>query len=63
MAENEKWCSMKEIAEYLDVSRETIINWIEKRGMPAIKAGRLWKFQKSTVDNWLKSGGGYRAFI
>lgn len=57
MAENEKWYSIKEISEYLGVSRETILNWIEKRNMPAIKAGRLWKFKRSVVDEWLKCGG------
>ena len=57
MQDTEKWCSMQEITEYLGVSRETILNWIEKRNMPAIKAGRLWKFKISVVDAWLKSGG------
>jgi len=57
MQDNEKWCSMKEITEHLGVSRETVLNWIEKGGMPTTKAGRLWKFKISEVDAWLKQGG------
>lgn len=25
--------------------------------MPARKVGRLWKFQTSEVDNWVRAGG------
>ncbi len=57
MQDSEKWCSMKEISEHLGVSRETVLNWIEKGGMPTTKAGRLWKFKISEVDAWLKQGG------
>lgn len=52
----ERWYSMKEITEYLGVSRDTVLNWIEKRNMPAVKMGRLWKFKISEVDAWMKSG-------
>lgn len=52
----ERWCSMKEIIKYLGVSRDTVLNWIEKRNMPAAKIGRLWKFKISEVDAWMKSG-------
>ena len=48
---------MKEVQEHLGVGRETILQWIAKRNMPAYKVGRLWKFKLSEVDEWIRSGG------
>lgn len=51
----ERWYSMKEIAEYLGITRDTALSWIEKRGMPGVKVGRTWKFKISEVDAWMRS--------
>lgn len=52
----ERWYSMEEICEHLGVSRDTVLIWIKKRKMPAVKMGRLWKFKISEVDEWTRSG-------
>ena len=31
--------------------------WIADKAMPAHKVGRLWKFQASEVDEWVRNGG------
>jgi len=54
----ENWVSIKEIAAHLGVSRDTVLNWIAKKNMPAHKVGKLWKFQITEVDSWIRSGGG-----
>lgn len=53
----ENWVSMKDVTTYLGVSRETVLQWISNRNMPASKVGRLWKFKLSEVDQWVRSGG------
>ena len=50
----EKWVTLKEVQEHLGVGRETILQWIAKRNMPAYKVGRLWKFKLSEVDEWIR---------
>lgn len=52
-----KWLTMDEICNHLRISRDTVINWINKYNMPAHKAGRLWRFLSEEVDEWIKSGG------
>ena len=52
-----RWLSVDEIADYLGIKRDTVYKWIRERQMPGHKIGRLWKFDKKEVDDWVKSGG------
>lgn len=54
MQEN-KWLSMKEVCDYLHISRDTVVNWIKKEGMPAHQKGRLWRFDVNEIDKWMKT--------
>lgn len=49
----ERWLSVEEIAAYLGVKRDTIYKWIDRASLPAHKAGRLWKFRRAEVDDWV----------
>lgn len=53
----DRWLSVDEIAEYLGVSKDTVYTWINAKGMPAHRVGRLWKFKRDEVDEWVRSGG------
>ena len=53
----EPWLSADEIASHLGVSKDTVYAWISTQNMPAHKVGRLWKFQASEVDEWVRQGG------
>lgn len=52
----EPWLSADAIAEHLGVTKDTVYSWIAERQMPAHKVGRLWKFQASEVDDWVRRG-------
>lgn len=52
----DRWLSMKDITQYLGVSRETVVKWIEAKKMPGHRVGKCWKFQRAEVDAWIKSG-------
>lgn len=53
----DKWISLEEAADYLGVNKDTIRNWIRKdKGIPAHKIGKMWKFKRSELDSWIKSG-------
>jgi excisionase family DNA binding protein len=57
VTETERWLSVEEIAAHLGLSKETIYRWLEKQKIPAHRMGRLWKFQRIEVDEWVKNGG------
>lgn len=54
---NEPWVSTKEIGEHLGVTKDTIHKWIKAETVPCFRVGKLWKFKKSEVDAWIRSGG------
>ena len=51
------WLSVEEICKNLWVSNDTVYKWIDKHDMPAHRMGRLWKFKKDEVDEWVNAGG------
>lgn len=57
MTTSEPWVSVEDVAAHLGVARDSVYRWIEGRGLPAHKIGRLWKFKLSEVDDWVRAGG------
>lgn len=56
----EPWVSVEDVAKHLGVVKDSVYRWIEHRGLPAHKIGRLWKFKLSEVDDWVRAGGAGR---
>lgn len=50
---DDRWLSVREIAEYLGISKDTVYTWIANKGLPGHRIGRFWKFKRSEVDEWV----------
>jgi excisionase family DNA binding protein len=53
----EPWVTAEHVAQHLGVVKDTVYRWRERKGLPAHKIGRLWKFQLSAVNEWVRVGG------
>lgn len=53
----DRYLSVDEIAEYLGIKKDTVYKWVAAKRIPAHKVGRLWKFKKAEVDDWIKGDG------
>ena len=58
MSTEERWVDIEEVAAHLGVNKDSIYRWIETKGFPAHRVGRLFRFRLSGVDEWVKQGGG-----
>lgn len=52
----EKWVNLKDIAEHLSISQDTVRTWIKEGKLPYYKAGKSYKFKISEVDEWVREG-------
>lgn len=50
----DKWLTIEQIADYLQVSREKIYKLCQRGKMPASKLGGQWRFDRKEIDLWLK---------
>ena len=53
----EPWVSVDEVTQHLGVTKDSVYRWIERKGLPARKVGKLWKFKLSEVDEWVRAKG------
>ena len=46
--------TLEQLANYLLVTKKTIYRLLERNGIPAMKVGRQWRFDKISIDAWLR---------
>ena len=50
---NEKWMTVKEVAEYLQLSTDLIYRLAQQVKIPVSKIGNRWRFRKERIDQWM----------
>ena len=54
MEKKNELLTAKEAAEYLGVKKGTIYEWVFYRKIPFIKMGRLLRFRRESLEEWIK---------
>ncbi|HOJ16777.1 MAG TPA: helix-turn-helix domain-containing protein [Caldisericia bacterium] len=50
----DKWLTLEQIAEYLQMSTSSIYKMAQAGRIPAYKVGRQWRFKKEEIDSWVE---------
>ena len=50
--------TIKEVAEYLQVTERTLYRLAQQRMIPAFKVGNAWRFRREDLDRWIESQTG-----
>ncbi|MFH1768500.1 MAG: helix-turn-helix domain-containing protein [Candidatus Omnitrophota bacterium] len=43
-----------ELAEYLNLRKQTIYNWLHEKKISGIKIGKVWRFDRREIETWLR---------
>ncbi|MFB0527489.1 MAG: helix-turn-helix domain-containing protein [bacterium] len=46
--------TIKEVANYLRLSKVTVYKMTRQGKIPALKIGKQWRYNKSEIDSWVK---------
>ena len=57
----DKWETLEQIADYLQISTSSIYKMVQAGRIPAYKVGRQWRFKKQEIDEWVESNKSRRA--
>ena len=56
-----KWLGVKEIAQYMGISKETVYRMLKRDDIPAHRIGKIWVFSTDEIDEWILSGEAAKA--
>lgn len=47
------WMTVDELARYLEVESDTVVQWAQSGRLPAQRDGSSWRFERVKVEEWL----------
>jgi excisionase family DNA binding protein len=53
MIETDKLLNVKEVSEYLGITKITLYSWIKEGKLKAFKFGRSWRISKTDLDEFI----------
>ena len=56
-----EFMTLEEVADYLRVTEKTIHRMLRRRAIPAMRVGRQWRFDKASIDAWLRESSAEKA--
>lgn len=48
-----KLLTLQQVSEYLNIHEMTLYKMAQQGKVPASKVGRVWRFRKNRIDEWL----------
>ena len=58
MEPSERWMTVTEVADYLQLSRAKIYDLAQRGEIPCSKVAGRWRFKRNQIDDWVQSEGG-----
>ena len=52
---NDRWMTVKDVAEYLQLSTDQIYRLAQQGKIPASKVGARWRFKREKIDEWVEN--------
>ena len=49
--------TLEEVADWLHVAPRTLRHWAEVGEVPAFRVGKLWRFRRKNLEEWLREQG------
>ena len=54
LADSREVMNIRQAAQYLGVSPDTLYKYVGEQKIPAFKLGNRWRFKKSKLDQWME---------
>ena len=49
-----RWMTLRQVAEYLQLSKDMIYRLAQSGRIPASKVGSRWRFRQERIDRWME---------